>query len=128
MIVPKGINFAQGGSWTAVLQWKDEGYVKDDDFAKTDFNEMLSDLKKAYKAGSDERVRGGYSKMELSAWAQPPHYDKATHKLYYAKLFDVGGPEQQLTTTSACSAGTDIWKSASCPPARRCRTSRPRRR
>jgi uncharacterized membrane-anchored protein len=96
MIVPKGINFAQGGSWTAVLQWKDEGYVKDDDFAKTDFNEMLSDLKKAYKAGSDERVRGGYSKMELSAWAQQPHYDKATHKLYYAKLFDVGGPEQQL--------------------------------
>jgi uncharacterized membrane-anchored protein len=96
MIVPKGINFAQGGGWTAVLQWKDEGYVKDDDFAKTDFNEMLSDLKKAYQAGSDERVRGGYGRMELSAWAQQPHYDKATHKLYYAKLFDVDGPEQQL--------------------------------
>ena len=96
MIVPKGINFLTGGGWTAVLQWKDEGYVKDDDFAKTDFNEMLNDLKKAYKLGSEERVRGGYGRMELTAWAQQPHYDKATHKLFYAKLFDVQGPEQQL--------------------------------
>jgi uncharacterized membrane-anchored protein len=96
MIVPKGINFVSGGSWEAVLKWKDEGYVKDDDFAKIDFNEMLADLKKAYKAGSDERVRGGYGKMEFAAWAQQPHYDRGTHKLYYAKLFDTNAPEQQL--------------------------------
>ena len=96
MIVPKGINFIAGGGWTAVLKWKDEGYVKDDDYSKTDFNEMLNDLKKAYKVGSEERVRGGYGKMELAAWAQQPRYDTATHKLYYSKLFDVEGPEQQL--------------------------------
>lgn len=96
MIVPKGLNFIVGGGWTAVLQWKEDGYVKDDDFAETDFDEMLGDLKKAYKAGSDERVRDGYGKMELAAWAQQPHYERATHKLYYAKTFDVGGPEQQL--------------------------------
>ncbi|MEO6740793.1 MAG: DUF2167 domain-containing protein [Chthoniobacteraceae bacterium] len=96
MIVPKGINFLRGGGWEAILKWKDEGYVKDDDFAKIDFNDMLGDLKKSYKAGSDERVKSGYGKMELAAWAQQPHYDRATHKLYYAKLFDVEGPEQQL--------------------------------
>ena len=96
MIVPKGINFLRGGGWEAVLKWKDEGYVKDDEFAKIDFKDMLADLQKAYKAGSDERVKGGYGKMELAAWAQQPHYDAATHKLYYAKLFDVEGPEQQL--------------------------------
>ena len=96
MIVPKGMNFLGGGGWLAELKWKDEGYVKDDDFAKIDFNEMLGELKKAYKTGSDERVRGGYGRMELAAWAQQPHYDRATHKLYYAKLFDTDGPEQQL--------------------------------
>ncbi len=96
MIVPKGINFIADGGWTAVLKWKGDGYVKDDDFAKINFNEMLDDLKKGYKAGSDERVSKGYGKMELAAWAQQPHYDRATHKLYYAKLFDVQGPEQQL--------------------------------
>ena len=96
MIVPKGINFIADGGWTAVLKWKGDGYVKDDDFAKINFNEMLDDLKKGYKAGSDERVSKGYGKMELAAWAQQPHYDRTTHKLYYAKLFDVQGPEQQL--------------------------------
>lgn len=96
MIVPKGINFLAGGGWTAVLHWKEEGFVKDNDFAKIDFNEMLSQMTAAYKQGSDERVRQGYGKMELAAWAQEPHYDAATHKLYYAKLFDVEGPEQQL--------------------------------
>ena len=96
MIVPKGINFIADGGWTAVLKWKGDGYVKDDDFAKINFSEMLDDLKKGYKAGSDERVSKGYGKMELAAWAQQPHYDRATHKLYYAKLFDVQGPEQQL--------------------------------
>ena len=96
MIVPKGINFIADGGWTAVLKWKGDGYVKDDDFAKINFSEMLDDLKKGYKAGSDERVSKGYGKMELAAWAQQPHYDRTTHKLYYAKLFDVQGPEQQL--------------------------------
>ncbi len=95
MIVPKGINFISG-AWTAVLQWKEEGYVRDSDFEKIDFNEMLDELKKAYKVSSEERVRAGYGKMELAAWAQQPHYDRAKHKLYYAKSFNVNGPEQQL--------------------------------
>lgn len=96
MIVPKNINFLSGEGWTAVLQWKGDGYVKDDDFAKLDFNDMLKELKEGYHRGSEERVKRGYGRMELAAWAQQPHYDRTTHKLYYAKLFDVDGPEQQL--------------------------------
>ncbi len=96
MIVPKGMNFLSSEGWTAVLQWKDDGYVKDDDFAKLDFSDMLKDLKESYHRGSEERVKRGYGKMELAAWAQQPHYDRTTHKLYYAKLFDLDGPEQQL--------------------------------
>jgi uncharacterized membrane-anchored protein len=38
-----------------------------------------------------ERQRLGYPSMELVGWAQPPHYDAATHKLYWAKeLREVG--------------------------------------
>ena len=96
MIVPKGMKFFGGGGWLAELKWKDDGYVKDDDFAKTNFNDMLTELKANYKQGSDERVKGGYGKMELAGWAAQPHYDRTTHKLYYAKLFDTDGNEQQL--------------------------------
>ncbi len=96
MIVPKGANFLDSTTWVAVLQWKDDGYVKDEEFASTDFDKMLKELIKAHKAGSDERVKSGYGKLELSGWAEQPHYDRATHKLYWAKSFDVDAPVQQL--------------------------------
>jgi uncharacterized membrane-anchored protein len=96
MIVPKDINFLRGGGWAAVIQWKDEGYVKDSDFEGTDFNKMLSDLKEASAEENKERVRRGYPPMELTDWATQPHYDRQTHKLYWAKAFKVEGPEQQL--------------------------------
>ena len=96
MIVPKGVNFLDDTAWFAILQWKDDGHVKDDDFAKIDFKEMLDEMKKQFKAGSDERVKRGFGKLELAAWAQQPHYDNSTHKLYYAKAIDVDGPVQQL--------------------------------
>ncbi len=96
MIVPKGYRFFGGEGWLAELKWRDDGYVKDDEFAKLDFAKMLDDLKAGQKAASDERVRSGYGRLELAGWAQQPHYDRATHKLYYAKLFDTDGPEQQL--------------------------------
>lgn len=96
MIVPKDINFRTGEGWLAELLWKEDGYVKDDDFAKLNFNDMLKELKEAAHRESEERVKGGYGKMELASWAEQPHYDRTTHKLYYAKLFDTDGSEQQL--------------------------------
>ena len=69
MIVPKGINFLRDDGWLAELKWKPEGYVKDDEFAKLDFNDMLKDLKEASHQGSEERVRAGYGKMELQGFA-----------------------------------------------------------
>ena len=96
MIVPKGINFLDEKGWAAIIQWKDEGYVKDSGFDGTDFNKMLSQLKEVSTEASKERVRRGFSPMELTGWATAPHYDKQTHKLYWAKSYKVSGPDQQL--------------------------------
>lgn len=96
MIVPKGINFLDENGWAAIIQWKEEGYVKDSDFEGTDFNKMLAQLKEASAEASKERVRRGFPPMELTGWATPPHYDKQTHKLYWAKSYKVNGPDQQL--------------------------------
>jgi uncharacterized membrane-anchored protein len=96
MIVPKDVKFFSPDSWVATLKWTEEGYVKDEEFDSMDFNEILAKLKEASKEESKERVRQGYGKIELADWAQAPHYDKKTHKLYWAKAFNVDGPEQQL--------------------------------
>lgn len=95
MIVPKGINFLEE-NWAAIIQWKDEGYVKDSDFEGTDFNKMLTQLKEQSAEANKERVSRGYPPMELSGWATEPHYDKASHKLFWAKSYKVNGPDQQL--------------------------------
>ena len=96
MIVPKGINFLDENGWAAIIQWKDEGYVKDSDFEGTDFNKMLSQLKEQSAEANKERVSRGFPPMELSGWATQPHYDKPSHKLYWAKSYKVSGPDQQL--------------------------------
>lgn len=96
MIVPKDVNFLSNESWVAVLDWKDDGFVKDGEFDTTNFNDMLKGLRESQHEASEERVKQNYPAMELVGWAQPPHYDKGTHKLYWAKQFDVSGDSDQL--------------------------------
>ena len=96
MIVPKDINYVDGDGWAAIIQWKEEGYVKDSDFDSIDFNKMLAELKEQSAEASKERVRRGYGRMELAGWATQPHYDRQNHKLYWAKSYSVDGPVQQL--------------------------------
>ena len=92
MIVPAGGGF----EWAAVLEWTEDGYVKDEKFESINFDDMLKTLKESYKEQSDKRVQGGYSKLELAGWAQTPHYDRGTHKLYWAKAIDGGSRVQEL--------------------------------
>lgn len=72
-------------SWAVVVTFVDEGYVSDKDAAKIDYDDMLKDLKKGTDEGNAERLKQGYPAIELVGWAEPPHYDEATHKLYWAR-------------------------------------------
>ncbi len=96
MIVEKGVNFLQGETWGALLKWTPDGYVKDDDFASINFGDMLKQMREGSLEASKERERRGFGKMVMKDWAQQPHYDRATHKLYWAKAFEVDGPELGL--------------------------------
>ncbi len=94
MIVPKGFLVTDG--WAAVLQWSDVGYVKDSDYDGIDFQKMLDQLKEKNVEESKNREAAGYGPMLLTGWATAPHYDKQSHKLYWAKSFDVKRSEQAL--------------------------------
>ena len=94
MIVPKGFLVTDG--WAAVLQWSDVGYVKDSEYDGIDFKKMLDQLKEKNVEESKNREAAGYGPMLLTGWATAPHYDKQSHKLYWAKSFDVKRSEQAL--------------------------------
>lgn len=94
MIVPKGFLVTEG--WAAVLQWSDVGYVKDSEYDGIDFAKMLDQLKEQNREESKSREAAGYGQMLLTGWATVPRYDKQSHKLYWAKSFDVKRSELAL--------------------------------
>jgi len=72
-------------TWAVVVTFVDEGYVTDEDAAKIDYNDMLKDMQKATRDENEDRIKEGYPAIELMGWAEPPHYDASSHKLYWAQ-------------------------------------------
>jgi uncharacterized membrane-anchored protein len=72
-------------AWTVVVTYVDDGYVSDEDAAKIDYAAMLKSMQEDTLESNPERVKQGYPAIELIGWAEPPHYDAATHKIYWAR-------------------------------------------
>ncbi len=74
-----------GDHWFVVLQFEEDGYVKDDDADKINYTDLLQKIKDGAREANAERTKQGYPGIEIIGWASPPRYDKASHKLYWAK-------------------------------------------
>jgi len=85
MIFPKDKGPLDPGSWAVTVSYEGDGYVKDDDADKIDYTSMLKDMQNRAHDDNAERVKEGYPTIDIIGWAAPPRYDKATHKLYWAK-------------------------------------------
>lgn len=89
-IVPTSVDILAESSWFAVLTYEEEGHVSDDDAASIDYTQLITDMKAETAEASKERDKAGYGTMELIGWAQEPAYDKAAHKLHWAKELQFG--------------------------------------
>jgi uncharacterized membrane-anchored protein len=85
MIVPADINPMTAAGWGVVVTYDKDGHVKDDDADGIDYGKLLKDIQSGIEERNEERKKEGYPGMHLVGWAEPPHYDKANHKLYWAK-------------------------------------------
>jgi len=85
MIVPAGVNPMSNESWGVVITYDKDGHVKDDDADGIDYSKLLKDMQEGLAESNAERKKQGYRAMTLVGWAETPHYDKAAHKLYWAK-------------------------------------------
>ena len=93
MIFPADVGPLDSHGWGVVISYEENGYVKDNDADTINYPDLLKQMQQAVHDANDERTRQGYPAMELVGWAAPPHYDHATHKLYWAKEFSVTGNE-----------------------------------
>jgi uncharacterized membrane-anchored protein len=73
------------GCWVVTFSYADDGFVKDDDADRINYDSLLKQMQKEVREADKERTQKGYPSFELVGWAAPPHYDAATHKLYWAK-------------------------------------------
>ena len=94
MIFPKDKGPMDHGSWAVTVNYENGGYVKDDDAEKINYADLLKKMQEQAKEASPEREKQGYPSIELVGWAAPPRYDKATHKLYWAKDLKFGDETQ----------------------------------
>jgi len=98
MLVPTAAPLTEEkGSWAVVVTYSNDGYVSDAEAGKIDYTKMLHDMQEATHEANAERKQHGYPAVDLVGWAEPPHYDAASNKLYWAKDLAFGdGKEHTL--------------------------------
>ncbi len=96
MVIPADTNPVGDKGWGVVISYTKDGYIKDSDADEINYDDLLKEMKEQTVEESKEMVSQGYPAVTLVGWAEKPTYDKATHKLYWAKEFSTEG-----TTTNS---------------------------
>jgi uncharacterized membrane-anchored protein len=79
-----GMLMPTNGEWSVIFEFKDIGYVKDDDKDKLDADKLLAAIKRGTEEGNKERARAGNAPLEIIGWEVPPKYDSQSHNLEWA--------------------------------------------
>jgi uncharacterized membrane-anchored protein len=85
MIFPAALGPLDEKGWGVVITYDKDGHVKDGDADSIKYDEMLKEMQEAIAAENPARKEKGFGGLTLVGWAEPPRYDKASHKLYWAR-------------------------------------------
>jgi uncharacterized membrane-anchored protein len=85
VLVPSAVSPLSDEGWGIVITYNDDGYVNDSDAGKINYANLLKQMQEDAAAANEERKEQGFETVTLVGWAEPPHYDAAAHKLYWAK-------------------------------------------
>jgi uncharacterized membrane-anchored protein len=93
MLIPAGLTPLSSNCWVVTIDYDEDGYVKDNDAGKINYDDLLKQMQKSVAEENKVRTEKGYPTAELVGWAAPPHYDAVTHKLYWAKRLKFSGED-----------------------------------
>lgn len=83
-------DFDQSGIF-AVYSYVEDGHIED--LETPDWDELLESMKEGAKEDSKQRVEQGLESVELLGWAEPPQFDAASKKMFWAERLQFGGSE-----------------------------------
>jgi len=91
LLLPAGMTPLSSNVWVVTIDYSEDGFVKDDDASKINYDDLLKKMQTGIAENNKARQEKGYPTITLVGWAAPPHYDAATHKLYWAKQLKFEG-------------------------------------
>ena len=94
LVVPAAVPLDDAHSWAVVLTESDDGHVSDEDASETDYPKLLKQMQEETEDENADRKKAGYPALHLVGWAEPPRYDSANKKLYWARELSAEGAAQ----------------------------------
>ncbi|CAN5822490.1 DUF2167 domain-containing protein [soil metagenome] len=85
MIFPANSGPYTDSSFAFIITYEEDGYVKDKDADKIDYDDMFKDIKSGETDINAKRAADGYEAIHMIGWAQKPFYDKTNKVLHWAK-------------------------------------------
>jgi uncharacterized membrane-anchored protein len=85
MLVPADASPLSKQGWGIAITYDEDGYVDDSDAASINYAKLLKQMQEATAEANEERTKRGFPAITVVGWAEPPSYDRASHKMYWAK-------------------------------------------
>ncbi len=100
LLLPTGMTPISSNVWVVTIHYSEDGFVKEDEASKINYDDLLKQMQKGIAENNPARKEKGYPEITLVGWAASPHYDSATHKLYWAKHLKFEGTEEDTLNYS----------------------------
>ncbi len=97
LIVKDDYSIANADNWAFVVTYDKSGFVKDEDAADINYDDMMEQMKEDEVAENEQRVKDGYSAVYMIGWAAKPFYDKKNNILHWAKSLKFGDTATDTT-------------------------------
>jgi uncharacterized membrane-anchored protein len=92
-IIPNDVDPFTAEGWAVIVTYEDDGHVDDSEAKDIDYDDLLKDMKEGTEDNNKARKDAGFEAVHLLGWAEKPHYDSSTKKLYWAKELKFGSSE-----------------------------------
>jgi uncharacterized membrane-anchored protein len=90
MLVPAALSPLSKEGWGVIITYDEDGYIDDKGAESMDYGKLLKQLQESTEETNAERKKEGFEPVHLIGWAEPPSYNAATHKMYWAKELAFG--------------------------------------
>ena len=72
LLIPAGMTPVSSNCWVVTIDYSEDGFVKDDDASKINYDDLLEKMKKGVTEENKLRKERGYPTVNLIGWAAPP--------------------------------------------------------